>query len=38
MDGADQMSIKSECSLNVEHLAWQGWFEILDETESLATN
>ncbi len=38
MDGAEQMSIKSDRSLNVEHSAWQGWYELNDETDSLATN
>ena len=32
------MSSKTDRILDVEHLAWQGWIEIQDETELLAAS
>lgn len=37
MDGTDHMNSTAERGLKVEHSAWQGWFEVLDESDSLAS-
>lgn len=38
MDGANQMSLKTDQAIDVEHSAWQGWYELQEETELLAAS